>query len=544
MGSAIEDVLIGIGSAVLGKEKLNEILINRLVGRGRSRPHPWSTRCGHICWSGLTDRTYNARLLPPKPHTGPEGFGTPRPPLSETAALFAADPAGQRVCPKSTCLFPAFAQYLTDGFIRTQLANKPPFGDGIEDRQRTTSNHEIDLSPLYGRTAAQTEVLREDPAASGRLGRLKSQTIGGEEYSPFLFVEKDVVDPQFVRDGKAVLDFPLGVRNSAAQDTLFAVGGDRVNAAPQVAMINTLLLREHNRLAGIVEANNPHWDDDAVFQTTRNILIVMFIKIVVEEYINHINSSKFRIMANPKVCWAADWNRPNWMTVEFSLLYRWHSLVPERLRWAGKQVPMEAFLLDNSALLAGGLANAFVEFSANNATELGLGNSAPIFVGPPVEAEPRAIDQGRHNAVASYNDYREAMGLDRAKSFDEVVGKTKDPKEKKRRAALAAKLKALYGHVDHLEFYVGLFAEPREENGPLPQLITVMVAMDAFSQALPNPLLSTHVWGNPANRKAAFTQAGLDEIDGTRTLRDILARNASGLGNRFVGMTRPDWQRA
>ena len=78
----------------------------------------------------------------------------------------------------------------------------------------------------------------------------------------------------------------------------------------------------------MIEANNPGWDDDAVFQTARNILIVMFIKFVVEEYINHINTSKFKIMANPKVAWEADWNRPNWMTVEFSLLYRWHSLVP------------------------------------------------------------------------------------------------------------------------------------------------------------------------------------------------------------------------
>jgi len=273
------------------------------------------------------------------------------------------------------------------------------------------------------------------------------------------------------------------------------------------------------------------------------VLIVMFIKIVVEEYINHINTSKFKVMANPKVCWGADWNRPNWMTVEFSLLYRWHSLVPETIKWGGQQRPLGAFLLDNSALLQGGLANAFVEFSANHATELGLGNSAAVFVGPPVEAEPRAIDQGRQNELASYNDYREAMGLERAKNFEEVVGKTKNPQEKARRSALAARLKALYGHVDNLEFYVGLFAEPREDNGPLPRLITAMVAMDAFSQAFPNPLLSKHIWGNEKNRTETFTRVGIGEIDRTNTLRDILARNTSNLGGRFVGMTRADWKR-
>jgi prostaglandin-endoperoxide synthase 2 len=135
------------------------------------------------------------------------------------------------------------------------------------------------------------------------------------------------------------------------------------------------------------------------------------------------------------------------------------------------------------------------------------------------------------------------MGKDPAKSFAEVVGKSKDPVEKARRAAVAAELQRLYGSVDNIEYYVGLFAEPPEKNGPLPDLILSMVAMDAFSQALTNPLLSEHVWGNKANRKLAFTDFGLGEIESTRRLKDILVRNANGLDDRFVGMTRADWHR-
>lgn len=556
MASVFEDVLIEIGSSVLGKAKINEILIDRLVNKGRTRPHPWSTRCGHICWSGLTDRTYNARLLPPKPHVGPEGLGTARPPIDQVALLFAADPAGQRVCPKSTVLFPAFAQYLTDGFIRTMMFNKPPFGDGFEDRARTTSNHDIDLSPLYGRNAEQTAVLREDPAVTGRKGRLKSQIVNGEEYPPFLYDPADptlrTVKAEFcktVRDPDtgqpvvvSVLDQPLGVGDSQARQTMFAAGGDRANATPHVAMINTVLLREHNRLAAMIEANNPTWDDDAVFQTTRNILIVMYIKFVVEEYINHINTAKFRVSANPKPAWDADWNRPNWMTVEFSLLYRWHSLIPSRLKLGGKDVPIAALLMNNQTLLDGGLAAAFADVSANNATELGLGNSDPIFVSVATKAEVRAVLQGRSNNVAGYNDYRRAMKRKPAASFEQLVGETKDAKEKARRAALAQKLKTLYGDIENVEFYVGIFAEPRSQDGPLPSLITAMVAMDAFSQAFTNPLLSEHVWGNKVNRESAFTAAGLAEIEKTGRIRDLVARNTNNLGDRFVGMTRPDWK--
>jgi len=539
--SFIDDVLLPLGSLLLGKSKLNALIINRIVGQCRTRPHPWSTRYDYICWSGLTDRTYSARLLPPNPYPAAEAPGTRRPPLKDVADLFVTPPGTQRACSKSTVLFPAFAQYLTDGFIRTRISNV----DAETDRRRTTSNHDIDCSPLYGRTEAQTNVLR-DFGGSGRKGRLKVQTIKGEEYPLFLFDTSGKMAVEFLDvNGKPILDPPLGLDNASpeAKAKLFAVGGDRVNATPQVSMMNVLFLREHNRLAALIEQHHLDWDDERVFQTARNILIVMFIKIVVEEYINHINTSKFRFIADGKVAWNANWNRPNWMTAEFSLLYRWHSLVPENLIWNTQTVLGSALLLDNSRLVDVGLANAFVNVSANNASCLGLENSASFLW----KAETKAVDQARLNNIEGYNAYRKAMGMKPKASFEDVVGTSKNPVEAARRNALVAKLRALYGTVDNMEFYVGLFAEPVEENGPLPELIQAMVAMDAFSQALTNPLLSEHIWGDDANRQDAFTAEGLAEFEKTSSLRDILVRNTQqgpALDDRFVGMTRKDWKRA
>jgi len=508
-------------------DDVNRLVIDRTVNVCRNRPHPWSTRHDYISWSGLTDRTYNARLLPAKPPTG-QGRGTSRPPLDEVAALFARLPGtNQRLCSKSTALFPAFAQYLTDGFIRTMLHND----DALEDRRRTTSNHEIDMSPLYGRTEAQTRSLR---SMSG--GRLKSQMIGSEEFSPFLFGSDGAVKPEF-----AGLDLPLGIKNAspANKATLFAVGGDRVNAVPQTAMMNTLFLREHNRVAGMLAKNNPGWDDERLFETARNIIIVMFIKIVVEEYINHINTTSFKLQADPRVAWRAKWNRPNWMTVEFSLLYRWHGLVMENVTWGDKAHPGNSLLLNNRLLLDSGLAQSFVNTAANRTAQLGLENAANFMM----FAEKGAINQARINNVASYNDYRIAMGMEPARNFAAIVGSSDDPAEAARLTALAGRLQALYGDVNNVEYYVGLFAERVEKNGPLPELISSMVAMDAFSQALTNPLLSEHVWGNPNNKRLAFTNAGIKLIEETNTLRDILKRNSSGLGSAFVGMTRKEWKR-
>lgn len=513
-------------------DDVNRFVIDKAVNVTRNRPHPWSTKHDYISWSGLTDRSYNARLLPAKPGPAIEARGTARPPLAEVAALFARLPGvNQRLCGKSTGLFPAFAQYLTDGFIRTQLSND----DAKEDRRRTTSNHEIDLSPLYGRTPAQTQALR-----AGVGGRLQSQIINGaagdEEYSPFLFGADNLVKPEF-----AVLDLPLGLKKLTPQGraTLFAAGGDRVNAAVQTAMMNTLFLREHNRLAGMLAGKHSDWDDERLFETTRNIMIVMFIKIVVEEYINHINTTEFRLQADPKVAWRARWNRPNWMTAEFSLLYRWHGLVMENVTWGDKAHPGNSTLLNNSLLIGSGLAQSFINVSANRTAALGLENAASFMM----FAEVGAIKQARINDIASYNDYRIAMGMEPARNFATIVGSSDNPVEAARLAAVAGRMQALYGDVSNVEYYIGLFAERVEKNGPLPELVASMVAMDAFSQALTNPLLSEHVWGHPGNQRLAFTDEGIKVIETTRRLRDILDRNATGLGMGFVGMTRKEWKR-
>jgi prostaglandin-endoperoxide synthase 2 len=144
----LEDFALKAVAFFIGKARVSDLLINKIVQSGRNRPHPWSTKHDYISWSGLTDRSYSARLLPAMPLPEEEKLGTRRPPLDQTAQLFAAPANGQRPCRKSTLLFPAFAQYLTDGFLRTQVSNVAPFDSLAEDRRRTTSNHDIDMSPL------------------------------------------------------------------------------------------------------------------------------------------------------------------------------------------------------------------------------------------------------------------------------------------------------------------------------------------------------------------------------------------------------------
>lgn len=445
------------------------------------------------------------------------------PPVADVQALFSRPPGRQRTSDKSTCLFPAFAQYLTDGFIRTNPV----------DPARTSSNHEIDLCTLYGRDRLQTLALRRLVDVAGERGRLKSQMIGGEEFPPFLFPAGGrVADPRF-----DVLDRPLfshlqatpppepyppPTMTDARVGTIFAVGGDRVNSTPFSAMMNTLLLREHNRVAGQLEGQNPDWDDERVFQVARNILICVFIKVVVEDYINHVTPMPFSLHADPSVAWAANWNRPNWIAAEFSLLYRWHSLMPDVIAWSDAEIPLAAFTLDNAPLLRTGLDAAFSAAARQPAADLGVFNTGDALL--PVEAY--AVLQARYNHLDTYNHYRVRFGMPQARTFADI---TRDPE-------VARRLESLYATPDNVEFYPGLFAEDRVQDSPLPGLMMRMVAVDAFSQALTNPLLSEHVF-NPAT----FTQWGLNLINATHKVSDILARNVPARGSAPVDFTRAGW---
>jgi prostaglandin-endoperoxide synthase 2 len=253
-------------------------------------------------------------------------------------------------------------------------------------------------------------------------------------------------------------------------------------------------------------------------------MIVMFIKIVVEEYINHISPAPFRFTTNPRIAWKAPWNKPNWITAEFSLLYRWHSLIPDNMKWNGNLYPVAATFMNNQLLLDSGLSNAFASLSEMPAGRLGAFNTSAALVG----FEVKSIEQGRLYQLDSYANYREYVSLKKPTSFSEISKNSK----------VVDFLAKHYKTPDDIDLYIGLFAEDNEANSPLPPLILRMVAVDAFSQALTNPLLSEHVFN-----VHTFSPFGWDAIQNTHTLHDILARNSPDkAGSARISMTQSDWK--
>jgi prostaglandin-endoperoxide synthase 2 len=404
-------------------------------------------------------------------------------------------------------LFASFAQWFTDGFLLSDM----------DDRRRTHSNHELDLSQLYGLTREVTLALRLRSEQAGSRGRLKSQRLADGEYPPFLYGPDGQKLPEF-----AAVPSPLGLSPDwplEKKRSLFAIGGERSNSTPQTAMINVLMLREHNRICADLEQYYPSWDDERVFQTARNIVIVIQLRIVIEEYINHISPYHHDLLLDPALAWKAHWNRPTWFAVEFNLLYRWHSLIPDTIQWRDRAYAAADWRHDNAPLLSIGLGAAFDASSRQKAGEIHLFNT-PDFL---LQTEKLAIEQGRRNNLASYNDYRAAMGYPRATRFEQISSYE----------SIVRGLREVYGHVDNVDFYVGLFAEDPRPNSTAPSLLGRMVALDAFSQALVNPLVSEQVYN--AN---TFSEQGLRIIEESGSLADLISRNVADASQFAVFMTQ------
>lgn len=479
----------------------NRRLVNRAVEKMAPRPDPLSTRASYTSWASLTDRRYDGRHLGPVPEVIDD-----LPTVERVVELFRR-PGETVLCPKSTVLFAYFAQWFTDGFLRSDRAQEP-------DPRKNNSTHEIDLCQIYGLTEQATQELR-----ARELGLLQSQMINGEEYPPYLYADgtKRFQSITVAREEQV----PAQRRGE-----LFAIGTDTANVQIGHVMLNVLFLREHNRIARELHREHPTWDDERLFETARSILIVVLIKIVIEEYINHITPYLFRFFVEgTQGLQRARWMRPNRMASEFNLLYRWHSLIPSTLTAGGRQRTIDETAFNPALVVEHGLGRLFDEASTQPAGRVGLFNTAEYLLG----AEASSIGKGRAVALATYNDYREHCRFPRVTHFDQI---SSDPR-------VRDGLRSCYQRVERIEFYVGLFAEDPRPNSVLPSLIGRMVGVDAFSQALTNPLLAPRVF-----HPRTFSQQGWNTIHTTHTLSDLLHRNVPPREHPYlVTMTRTDWRR-
>src|SRR5687768_5447719 len=518
-----------------GPRLVTSIFVSLLANATEPRPRPLTLAADYTSWVSLTDRSFTGRHLPPPP-------ARPLPSEADVLELFRRPPGQEVPSEDTSVMFLLFAQWFTDSFLRT-------------DRnywRKNTSTQEIDFCQIYGLSEAKTRLLR-----SMQGGRMKTQVIDGQQYPPFLLERTPsgayAIKPEFkgLHDEAFLLDVLLAGVPDQQLDLFFAVGLEHGNSTVGSTALDVLMVREHNRIAGLLAAEyeqrkmQPAWPrrmspedlDERLFQTTRMIMIVLLLKLVVEDYIRHIAPHDPPLQVRPGAAHAKKWNRSSWIAVEFNLLYRWHMLAPDSVTTDDGVVDAKDFLRDNNALVVEkGIEWVMAQCSRSRAGRIGLFNTPAYLTDRespdhPAVQEP-SIARMRFARLESYNAYRRRFGLAPKRDFADL---TSDPHVQQR-------LAELYGDIDDLEWYVGIWAEESPPDQMMGDLLTYMVGYDAFTQALTNPVLAPQVFN-----EETFTAGGLRIIRKTKSLQQIIARNAATPRDAFARFTygpeRRSWPR-
>lgn len=430
-----------------------------------------------------TNFTLYARTLPPIPLGCPTPMGTKGPkelPSVEllakkffTRTKFRPDPMG------SSVLMTFFAQHFTHMFFKTDYKKGPG---------HSWSGHGVDVTSLYGRNVEEENLLR-----SGKDGKLKMQVINGEYY------------PMFSKDVPIEVRYPP----NHPENLKFAMGHPFFGLMPGLFLYETIWMREHNRVCDILKGEHPDWDDERLFQTGKLVVLGETIKIVIEDYVQHLANYNIQIKFKPTVLFGESFQYQNKINAEFNHLYHWHPLMPDEFNISGTIYPMKDFMFHSELVLKHGTAAFTESLSRQRAGHMSHHNHGPSTINVLKET----ILHGRLLRFQPLNNYRKRFNLDPYTSFEDLTGEKE----------IAAELEKLYGDVDAVEFYVGLMVERRRLKNLFGSTVVEIGGPFSVKGLMANPICSKHYW-----KPSTFGgDVGFDIVR-TATLEKLFCGNING----------------
>ncbi|KAE8611404.1 hypothetical protein XENTR_v10012435 [Xenopus tropicalis] len=296
-------------------------------------------------------------------------------------------------------------------------------------------------------------------------GKLKYQMISGEMYPPTVKTTGvDMVYPPHIPD-----------------HLQFAVGQEVFGLVPGLMMYSTIWLREHNRVCDILSNEHPEWDDERIFQTARLILIGETIKIVIEDYVQHLSGYHFKLKFDPELLFNQKFQYQNRISAEFNTLYHWHPLLPDTFAISEKEYSYPQFLYNNSVMLNHGLTEMVESFSRQTAGRVAGGRNFPAAI---TRVAVASIEHSREMRYQSLNEYRKRFMLKPFESFEELTGEKE----------MSAELEKLYGDIDAMEFYPGLLVEQPRPGAIFGETMVEIGAPFSLKGLMGNPICSPEYW--------------------------------------------------
>ena len=459
-------------------------------------PPRWSTLSDYRSWQTVFNTSYYSRILPPVPNGCPTSAGVHGPTVKampkarEVVNTFLARKDNHFTpCPMHTSLLLAmFAQHLTHQFFRTPT-------DETKNKGKTTSQHYIDCSHLYGQDNTTEFELR-----SHKGGKMKMRMVNGEELPPLLSEANVYMEYDKAKE--------RGI--TVPPEEQFALGHPFFGIFPGLAVLSTIWLREHNQVCDLLAADHPDWDDERLFQTARLINIVTTMRITVYDYIGqNLALGHFKFFFEPDLMSDAPRHQyQNRIALEFNHLYHWHPFLPELWQFGDEVYHDQQVIWNNSLIYQYGISKMIESFSIQHAGSANGANFGAIAQA----VAANVIDIGRHLRLQTLNRYRENVKLEPYTSFEQM---SDDPQ-------VVANLKRMYGHADAVEFFPGLFIEKRREGGLFGETISNWGGPSTFQGVFGHPMLSPKLWkASTYGGKIGWKLANRE----TDSLQDLVCRN-------------------
>ena len=287
--------------------------------------------------------------------------------------------------------------------------------------------------------------------------------------------------------GDLLPDNEEGIENEPDTSAEFFVAGDvRSNENPILTAIHTLFVREHNIIARELAEALPELaeDEEELFLTARRINNAQLQKVVYEEWLPAILGDDTGI---PEFTGFDDSVDPTVSNFFSTAAFRvGHTLLNEqvtRLDSNYRALPPlglnETFMVPDlvredgiDPFMRGLIATAAQEIdpmivdSVRNFLFANIAETFPEVDG--VDLAARNIQRGRDHQIPSYNDAREALGLSRMASFEDVSSES----------SIVDALKSVYDDVDDIDGFVGCLVEDRVEGSSMGELLRASWAAD------------------------------------------------------------------
>ncbi|KAG1666076.1 Chorion peroxidase [Nymphon striatum] len=284
-------------------------------------------------------------------------------------------------------------------FIRSTVVLKSNCRFGYREQQNAITTH-MDGSFIYGSNNEMADKLRVKS-----LGLLKTSDSN--------------LMPQKVGEKSCTIE---------ARNCEFLAGDKRANENIGLATIHTIFMREHNRIAKLVSEMKPSWDDEKIYQETRNLDPNIYDPNINVEVSNAFSTAAFRFA---------------------------HSMINDDIEFVFANGQIKGRLIRLYIRYTGFLKNYFHGIILSLCSvHMASSMSKRLFL---KEGEKSGLDlaslniqRGRDHGLPGYNEYRKYCNFEKYTSISEMPITD----------IMKQKLRKVYKHVDDIDLFVGGLLEP------------------------------------------------------------------------------------